>query len=175
MKSIPYRLSGQAGLTYVAHLATRPDLPGRAAVAFLDDDGQWRGYADDTGHADPDRDTLALMVAILDRIAAQTERSYVHFYPADAEMAIRFRRALAEGEAVPSDFAGEAWATIATAYARQACGISVLGGRGMSTGSRAAHAILLDQDPEATAIVDAQTSDRNTTDEPSQFEHDAPF
>lgn len=142
MNVLPHRLTGSAGLTYVAHLACTDAAPYRAAVAFLDAGDRWRGFSADTVHDDAETAYLDLMRTILTRIAAETPRSYVHFYPADAEFAERVRQQHYHQRPADPALRGEAWDYLSHAFATQACGCSLLGGRGLSTGTRAALAIL---------------------------------
>ncbi len=184
MKSIPHRLTGQGGLTYVAHLACRDgtDHPGQdVAAAFLDEDGQWRGYRDATPHHGPERATLALMQTILGHVSERTDRSYIHFYPADADLARAYRAALTAPENEAPAFSGPEWDAVRDAYAQQRCGISVIGGKKPGTGGQAAHALLSENlpvqpsEPDRTqggtnpVVPDSPDSDLASTD------YDVPF
>ena len=79
MRTIPQRLSGGAGLTYVAHCGTSDEAPYRAAAAFLDEKDRWRPYRTDAVHTSRLGAYLALMRRILETVSAEATKSYVFF------------------------------------------------------------------------------------------------
>lgn len=152
MRTIPHRLSGSAGLTYVAHCGCSADAPHRAAAAFLDDKDRWRHRLSVAPAPTPLAAYLALMREILEAVAAESERAYVHFYPADAEIARTLKEALHEERAELGAPESQAdWICLREAYYAQRCGCAILGqSKGMSTGTAAVLRALAGE-PEPTA------------------------
>ena len=173
MKTIPQRLSGGTGLTYVAHCGISDDAPYRAAAAFLDEKDRWRPYRSDAVQASPLGAYLALMRRILETVSAEAAKSYIFFYPADPSIAQRLRDAVAERAEDLGEPGTEAdWQYLRDACCAERCGISVLIQKnGPGTGTLA---VLRALDGETDSVAEASTGLNEDLPQPEPCEDNGP-
>lgn len=167
MRTIPQRLSGGAGLTYVAHCGTSDEAPYRAAAAFLDEKDRWRPYRTDAVHTSRLGAYLALMRRILETVSAEATKSYVFFYPADPAIAQRLREAVTErAEDLGEPGTESDWHYLRDAWCAERCGVSVLIQKnGPGTGTLA---VLRALDGEADSVAASESDDNLPLPEPDE-------